>query len=274
MSDASPGHERLLSLIGRAFFVLLLAFLLLVVLVNVGLEGVAGAILEVAWHLLTGAVAFLAGNLGKLSTDAGTWGPGLAAFVAATVVAHRFLRGIAARRHRTWSCSATASIVMFLPLLFATAFLVPGVLLQVRGLFAERWFESGLRYPPEAAAARQLSMYANAWAGEFGDGRFPPSVAAMVESGLMSVETGRFVTKPALLGEPALYLGAGLTMDSDASLPLVISSPYEGENGLVRLVVMVGSDRLEIREDELNGWVDRALAARQPRTTPPSTPGP
>ncbi len=140
---------RLLWGVGIAFAAVLALLFVFVQLINSGFD-------EVIVHLFGGFFFFLRENLAKLSTDSATWVPGLAAFGLALVIAHRFLRQHAASRNRKWSFITTACLGLFLPILFAVAFIVPGALLQVKSLAAEPWFERsssppGHDTPPESS---------------------------------------------------------------------------------------------------------------------------
>lgn len=210
------------------------------------------AALEVPVRLLAGFAFFLAENLPRLSTDAGTWGPGLAAFCIAVLVAHRLLR-----RRRRWPLSATVCAALFLPLIFAVSFLVPGVLLQIRALMEGPWFESSRRSSAiQVLEARNLAVAARVWAAETGAGVFPPSHQSLVEAELLPA--------PAFAADPPLYLGGGLAAEADPSLPLAISAAYRRNGEVLRGVFTVGGDMVEIRDAELDGWIDRAVAARRP----------
>lgn len=84
---------------------------------------------------------FLRENLPAMSCDAGTWGPGLGAFLLATIVAHRFLKAWAARTNRHWSFATTFCLALIVPVLFVIAFIIPGVLLQWEILRQHHWIE-------------------------------------------------------------------------------------------------------------------------------------
>ena len=61
--------------------------------------------------------------------------------------------------------------------------------------------------------------------------------------------------------EPPIYLGRWLTMDSDGSLPLLISPSYSKNGAKVRQVLTMGSELVEIRDEEVDAWIDKAMAA-------------
>jgi hypothetical protein len=59
--------------------------------------------------------------------------------------------------------------------------------------------------------------------------------------------------------EPFIYLGAGRTLSSDESLPLCISPPYREKGENFRQVATLGGQMIQIRDDELGEWIDRAV---------------
>jgi hypothetical protein len=81
-------------------------------------------------ELIGGFWFFLRDNLPAMSFDAGTWGPGLGAFLLAIIFAHRFLAAWAARTNRHWGFATTFCLALTVPTLFVISFIVPGVLLQ------------------------------------------------------------------------------------------------------------------------------------------------
>ena len=96
---------------------------------------------DAALHLTVGFYFFLRENLPAISSDAGTWGPGLGAFLTAVLVSHFYLRAWAAKRNRRWSFGTTFCLLLIVPVLFVISFLVPGVLLQAGLLRDVPWFE-------------------------------------------------------------------------------------------------------------------------------------
>lgn len=253
------------SFLMRLICIGLCLFVLSVVLLNIGFEGEVGAIYETGWHLLTGFAFFLRRNLATISTDAGTWGPGVVAFGLALGLGHHFLRGWAKKRDRKWSMLSTLCVGLLLPVLFMIAFLVPGALVQLEGLAGVKWFQHG--YGPLSLARWQtthVARVAKIWAETENGGRFPDSLNELVKAGSRAGESFRI--SPAIEGEPAeplMYFGKGLTIESDASLPLVISPCFVVEGKRIRVVATVGGESI-IRDDELDAWIDKAMAARKP----------
>ena len=94
-------------------------------------------------RFLTGFARFLSRNVPAMTSNAATWIPGLAAFILALVVAHFLFVRPLRRKLGVWRFSHTLSLALFLPLLFATAFLVPGILLHAIALAkGEPWFHT------------------------------------------------------------------------------------------------------------------------------------
>jgi len=96
---------------------------------------------EVLLHLTAGFYFFLRDNLPAMSFDAGTWGPGLTAFLLAMIFGHRFLSSWAARMGRYWSFGSSFCLALVVPVLFVISFIVPGVLLQWEMLRQVVWIE-------------------------------------------------------------------------------------------------------------------------------------
>ena len=92
-------------------------------------------------RLITGFWHFLAVNIPAISWNAATWGPGLGAFLVATVFLHRWLSRWASRTGRPWSFATSFCIVLLVPVLFLFSFIVPGVLLQWEALRETIWID-------------------------------------------------------------------------------------------------------------------------------------
>ena len=222
------------------------------------------AVIEAISRLFIGYHAFLRQNVPRISSDAGTWGPGLAAFLLGLVVIQWFGASWARRRRdRSWRVSNTVAVGMLLPLLFAISFLVPGAILQIGALQQVNWFQySRSDKASKVMHARNIAQAAHAWATMEGDDRFPPSTAAMISWGALDENTFRPQSFGEDLGEPPLYLGAGLTTQSDPDLPLVISDIYGRNQIRHRTIITVGNEFVEIRPEEVDEWIARTMAAR------------
>lgn len=216
---------------------------------------------EALWHLATGFTGFLKQNVARISYDAGTWAPGLAAFVLALALGHRGLARWADRKNRPWGITSTLCAGLVLPVLFVTAFLIPGAILQVRELAKVKWFERkyGSASSEAARQARDLAMAAFLGSEDSAPGKFPGSLEEL-RAGELFPNHGEQLRMPGLPAEPPLYLGAVLTTEADPSLPLVISSPFRRDGITWRWVVTVGLDAHEIRDDEVDAWLRRVPA--------------
>jgi len=82
--------------------------------------------------LLVGFPAHVGRVWPELTWNPDLWVPALVAFVLAGLLGHALLRGPMAARGVGWRWDHTLCLLGFVPLAFATAFLVPGVLLQLR----------------------------------------------------------------------------------------------------------------------------------------------
>ncbi len=93
-------------------------------------------------RFLSGFWFFLRDHFPAISWDAGTWGPGLAAFLIAALFAHRILSAWAAGTNRHWTLATSLCVALVVPVLFVIAFIVPGVLLQWEMLRQVPWINS------------------------------------------------------------------------------------------------------------------------------------
>ncbi len=82
------------------------------------------------FHFVAGFVFFLRDNFPAISWDAGTWGPGVMAFLMTIILAHRPLKKWARKTNRYWTLATTVSLALIVPALFVISFIVPGILLQ------------------------------------------------------------------------------------------------------------------------------------------------
>lgn len=115
---------------------------------------------EVLLHLFGGFALFLRDNLSKVSTDSGTWAPGLLAFCLALLIAHRFLSQYAIKRDRSWSFVSSVCLGLLLPILFIIAFIVPGALLQVKSLAENPWFQDvSATFPETRLSLRNVGVW-------------------------------------------------------------------------------------------------------------------
>jgi len=238
--------------------VLLVGLILLALLV--GLSSSGAGFVDAAFHLVGGFWFFLGEKLPAISSDAGTWGPGLAAWLLALAVGHRFLRDWAGARGFQWRVTTTTCLGMLLPVLFTISFIVPGILLQVDGLRKVRWFEWSTHNA--AAVNCELRNMAQACAGFANlstDGKYPESLDALVKQDFMTM---RFLNLPGdkdLPPELPIYLGNGYTRDTAGDAPLAISPWFQDRGNWQRIVVTVDGTMKVIGDDNVDEWLDRVV---------------
>lgn len=92
--------------------------------------------------------------------------------------------------------------------------------------------------------------------------RFPASLAGLpIFEKIDRKQLLRGVTSEGPVELPT-YLGAGFSLDSDPTLPLLISQPFGTRGGISRWVVNIGGELKEIRDNETDAWIQRSLDAR------------
>lgn len=89
---------------------------------------------EFLYHLLCGFVFFLGRNLTRMNFNVDTLVPGLLAFGICVVALHVVMKRVCHNRGMSWSFSGSCIVSLLLPALFATSFLIPGVILQIQQL--------------------------------------------------------------------------------------------------------------------------------------------
>lgn len=224
---------------------------------------------QVLFELIGGFVFFLKAKVPLISPNPATWVPGVAALVLAAVGIHLFLRPWAVKRGKRWPVGNSLALAAVIPVLFVIAFLVPGILLQVQGLSGTRWFyrEQGKGHSSAQELVKGYQIAAFEYAVDHDD-KFPETEAELpVSSWIRSLrdsdDRGRHYWDRDLPREPVIYLGAGLTIESEGSLALAISPPFSGHEGRARYVATIGSEVILIRADEADAWIQRSLDARQ-----------
>jgi hypothetical protein len=234
-------------------------FVLLAVLA--GLVSSGPGFLDAVFHLVAGCWFFLREKLPTVSSDAGTWGPGVVAWMVALAVGHRFLRNWAAARGCQWRATTTACLGLVLPVLFVISFIVPGILLQVDGLRGERWFNrSSMKLSSWVMLElRNRAQACAALANESTDGKYPDSLDALAARDLVRGRLLDFSDDPNTPAEPPLYLGAGYTRDTAGDAPLAISPRYHERGSWQRIVVTVDGSMIVIQDDEVDAWLDRVV---------------
>lgn len=112
----------------------------LLVVLTCGMFAKTGGLLLI-FRLLAGFYFFLRENLPAITYDAGTFGPGVAAFGIATLMLHRLCAKWAVRTARPWSFGTSLCLALIVPVLFVISFIVPGVLLQWEMLRQVPWLD-------------------------------------------------------------------------------------------------------------------------------------
>jgi hypothetical protein len=150
---------------------------------------------------------------------------------------------------------------LVLPLLFAISFLVPGVLLQMELLGKVKWFSRSSI--AEAVLRQELQSIGMAiFVYDEEKGRLPDSLDELAELEFLAIDPLKLPSSGTESPpEPPIYLGRWLTVDSDGSLPLLISPSYSKNGAKVRQVLTMGSEFVEIRDEEVDEWIDKAMAA-------------
>lgn len=220
----------------------------------------SGAYLQI-YHLVFGFWFFIRDNLKAASPNADTWVPGLLAFIAALWIAHRYVVKWARMRGVHWSAASTLALGMLLPVLFALAFLVPGILFHARSLGEEPMM---LRSRGSDAMLRnQLDnfwMFAQDSALENKDGKFPETLDAYFSdsnpSALRQLDRQSSGDPPP---EPPIYFGNFLNIDSDPELPLAITGPFLHRGHPHRLVINIGGNITLIPDHDTHHWILRVL---------------
>ncbi len=124
----------------RAIGVILLIMIGFIVLLNIlYVLSPFGGYAELLMEFVSGFWFFLRDNLPSMSWDAGTWGPGLGAFILALVFTHQFFKTWAVKTNRFWSFGSSFCVMLTMPVLFVIAFIVPGILLQWETLRHAVW---------------------------------------------------------------------------------------------------------------------------------------
>lgn len=220
----------------------------------------SGAYLQI-YHLVFGFWFFLRDNLKAASPNADTWVPGVLAFIAALWIAHLYVAKWARRRGVHWTAASTLALGMLLPVLFALAFLVPGVLFHARSLGEEPMI---LRSRGSDAMLRiQLSdfwMFALDSALENKDGNFPETMDTYFSnskpSALRRLDRQSSDDPPP---EPPIYLGRFLNHNSDPELPLAITGPFLHKGHPHRLVINIAGNITLIRDQDTHNWILKVL---------------
>jgi hypothetical protein len=152
-----------------------------------------------------------------------------------------------------------------LPVLFVVAFIVPGVLLQVKSLTQIPWFERTSSLPAMVRLSlRNIAQACHYLAATHPDGRFPDSLGAIDDELIPADNLFMPSVSQDVPPEPPVYLGSGFTLDSPPDLALLISPPFRKNQTDVRIVITRGGETLEIPAAEADTWIERVLSERKP----------
>lgn len=243
-SDNSPSGFRKMPAESITRVLAVLVALLVGLIVLAGVSGFIAPFIDAAFRLTAGFVFFLRDKLPRMSWNAATWIPGLAAFLAALLLIHRPLKRWAVARGRMWSGTSTFCLGLLLPLLFAISFLIPGAILQVRLLAQDDLVHASRTTTRHLAANAMKMIHLDLLERSGGTGRFPDSLSDDPRDGFLHLDD-----PPGSVPEPFLYPGAGLSIDCDPSTPIVVSPPHMYPGGWKRLILTAGGDLIILDAD-------------------------
>ncbi len=233
----------LLGAAGFAAFALLLLFV----------EGWP-AVMKAVFRLFAGFVFFLRENLPRMSWNSATWLPGVLAFLLVLAAVHRPLRAWGAKHGKRWDLACTCCLGLLLPLLFATSFLVPGVLLQVRQLAAVPWFQEERSTAQALIRERMRELHMRLHLRDEDSDRYPDTLGEEYADYFVAPDG------PGMFLEPFVYPGSGLPFDCDPATSIIISPPYLKKGGSRRLVLTAGGNLVEISDAEVGDWLGVAAS--------------
>jgi hypothetical protein len=219
---------------------------------------------QAALRLLSGFYFFLQENLPRISTNADTWVPGVSAYFLGVAAMHLLSRSWAKGKSRSWQLGTSVALASIIPILFVTAFLVPGVLLQIRALPNDsEWFHREVSIADSMVRQNMnlIAMRLYEYASENG-GRFPDAVEEVLSNDDRKSFSADW--SPRRPSEPFIYLGGGLSDTSDPGLPLLISRQLVGRDGsLERKMLTIGHEVKVIPVEAAEEWITRSLEARR-----------
>lgn len=242
----APPRFRWLRIIGRTVVITLV---LLIVL--------AGAIelLEPPFRLLFGWLFHLRNVLPALSWSLETVLCSLGALLLGVTGLHLLMPKLTGK---PWPMRWSVAWCGLLTLLFATSIAAVGIVHQTGWLFRAPWFEDRSRSVAVSSIsnAKQVVIACKIHAEE-NNGRWPDSLEALVQSGVVDTEKIFFsqVTRkqpPA----PWIYLGAGVSETDDSSTVVLISSQTSPEAPMV-VARLDGSAEYIAKTSELQKILDQ-----------------
>ncbi len=192
-------------------------------------------------HLAAGWVFFLQRNLEAAPWDPAILASGAVTAVLALLLTHAFARFLAGKR---WRWRDSFAILGFLFTGFAAAFIVPGVLLMLRTPMDTGWIDriSGSRHASAINDTQELTHLLIT--SSEGRDYFPASLESLART------SGDLHTSFAWT-DGFLYPGAGLPVDADRPMPLILSPAVRGRDGTVRIVGLSDGSYRECGEAEV-----------------------
>jgi hypothetical protein len=150
---------------------------------------------------------------------------------------------------------------MFLPVLFALAFVVPGILFHARSLAEEPMMQRSRG--SDAILRNQLEnfwMFAQDSALENKDGKFPETMDAYFsDSKPNALRRHDRQSSDDPPPEPPIYLGNFLNHNSDPELPLAITGPFLHKGYPHRLVINIAGNITLIRDQDTHNWIRKVM---------------
>ncbi len=218
---------------------------------------------EISFRVLFGFVSFLKDTRAQLPFDT-RWLFWLLALLVAVVATHRVFAWRFRKGTEIPGVGTSMALGLALPLFVVS--------LPLLGGFWRAWNSVVTRplaidYPEEAGPRLRFGMEILRHevfdhASRSGEA-FPERLDEVAEWAPFHLRRLQSFSGNAGPGEPLLYLGAGLGPKSDRSLALMITPPFQGEEGDERWLITIGGEEKKIREDELDGWIRRSLEARE-----------
>ena len=192
------------------------------------------------YHGIAGWLLFLIRNLKGFSLDAHILLSGLVTFGLAIVIFHTLARWWFKNHEMRWRARNSIIACLFVPVLFGTSFLVPGILMMVRTPMAETFFISSGRGSVRAGNMMQLRNFAyllNAYMVENEQGHYPADIEPVLK---ILEEEGSTTEYEKFLNNGFLYLAAGKPTEGNEPLLVAASPIYQTAKGPERAVIHRG----------------------------------
>lgn len=260
--------KKLLIRLGLLIWIALLAVFFLGLL---ALTVTTFYLVEAPFHLLFGWILFLWSSLSQMAVRWEMIISALIALAVAMAVLHLASRWLMARfgGSGTWTVRSTSAVAVVVMVLFAASFVATGIGHQVVWLGREKRVQhNGVGvFTQQGHKARQLVVGAQAYADEH-DGHFPSTLEELAPDILDAdaLERLKFFQPPSRAeAEPWLYLGAGMTNDMPAHLPLVVS-PRPFGNKSRYIVVRVDGTTQSVDQQEYHQLMEEWRKAMRERS--------